>query len=235
MLLTNLSAEINNHQDLTFEVLYDSLDIIAGEDSVGVFNGSIVNISSSIINLAVVRRLDVNLEGWTSSICIGSLCYSDWVDSVSVNIESEDTASIGVLVWTNGSGNSSLQLDLFNNNISDDNIILDLNIFASYYTNIENESLNNNNYITVSAYPNPFNPSTQINYDLAEGAIVLIDVRDLMGRNIKLLVNGFQSMGYHSVRWDATNHYGESVSAGIYFYTIQVGKFRQSEKMLLLK
>ncbi len=84
-------------------------------------------------------------------------------------------------------------------------------------------------------YPNPFNPLTQINYDLPEDAMVMIKVFDLMGRNIKSLVNSTQSAGYHSVRWDATNHYGEPVSAGMYLFIIQAGDFRQSKKMLLLK
>ena len=56
-----------------------------------------------------------------------------------------------------------------------------------------------------------------------------------MGRNIKSLVNNTQSAGYHSVRWDATNQYGEPVSAGMYLYIIQAGDFRQTKKMLLLK
>ena len=84
-------------------------------------------------------------------------------------------------------------------------------------------------------YPNPFNPLTQIKYDLPEDAMVTIQIFDLMGRNIRSLVNNTQSAGYHSVRWDATNQYGEPVSAGMYLYIIQAGDFRQTKKMLLLK
>tara|TARA_B100001245_G_scaffold15028_1_gene10087 strand:- start:80 stop:265 length:186 start_codon:yes stop_codon:yes gene_type:complete len=60
-------------------------------------------------------------------------------------------------------------------------------------------------------------------------------VHDLMGRKVKSLVSLEKDAGYHSIRWDATNDFGESVSAGMYFYTIQAGEFRQTKKMILLK
>ena len=84
-------------------------------------------------------------------------------------------------------------------------------------------------------YPNPFNPTTQIKYDLPEDGLVTINIYDVMGRSIKTLVNDNQSAGYRSVRWDATNNYGEEVSAGMYIYVIQAGEFRSTKKMVLLK
>jgi hypothetical protein len=84
-------------------------------------------------------------------------------------------------------------------------------------------------------YPNPFNPTTQIRYDLPGDARVSITIYDLMGRSIKSLVRSNQTAGYHSVRWDGTSDIGKGVSAGLYFYTIVAGEFRQTKKMLLLK
>jgi len=84
-------------------------------------------------------------------------------------------------------------------------------------------------------YPNPFNPVTQIRYDLPEDSYVSITIYDIMGRNIKSLVNTDQTAGYRSIRWDATNDLGEPVSAGMYIYMIQAGEFRQTKKMVLLK
>ena len=84
-------------------------------------------------------------------------------------------------------------------------------------------------------FPNPFNPVTKIRYDLPKEEDVRINIYDVMGRNIKLLVNKKQNAGYRSVRWDATNNYGESVSAGMYIYVIQAGDFRATKKMVLLK
>ena len=84
-------------------------------------------------------------------------------------------------------------------------------------------------------YPNPFNPTTTLRYDLPKEDHVIITIHDLIGRKIKSLVNSTQSPGYRSVRWNATNDFGDPVSAGMYIYTIQAGKDRQTRKMVLLK
>ena len=84
-------------------------------------------------------------------------------------------------------------------------------------------------------YPNPFNPTTQIKYDIAEDSFVSITIYDVMGRNIRTLMNVNQNAGYHSIQWDAKNDMGEGVSAGMYIYVIQAGEFRATKKMVLLK
>ena len=56
-----------------------------------------------------------------------------------------------------------------------------------------------------------------------------------MGRVVKTMVNSQQNAGFKSVQWNATNDKGSPVSAGLYLYTIQVGEFRQTKKMVLLK
>ena len=84
-------------------------------------------------------------------------------------------------------------------------------------------------------YPNPFNPVTTINYDLPQEGTVRLIIYDVMGREVTRLVNGFTPAGYHSVRWDAKNQMGESVSAGVYFYHLQSGNFIKTQKMVLLK
>jgi len=84
-------------------------------------------------------------------------------------------------------------------------------------------------------YPNPFNPTTQIRFDIANEELVSIKIFDLVGREVRTLVNSIKSAGYHSIKWDATNDIGEGVSAGMYIYTIQAGEYRSTKKMVLLK
>ena len=84
-------------------------------------------------------------------------------------------------------------------------------------------------------YPNPFNPVTSIRYDLPRNGKINITIYDMMGRRVKNLTNSFQTAGFKSVQWNATNDRNESVSAGLYLYTIQAGEFRQTKKMVLLK
>ena len=92
-----------------------------------------------------------------------------------------------------------------------------------------------NQYSITSIYPNPFNPTTTISYELPENSIVRITIYNVQGREIKVLVNQYQEAGYKSVRWNATNNYGKPISAGMYFYKIRAGEFTQTRKMLLLK
>jgi hypothetical protein len=84
-------------------------------------------------------------------------------------------------------------------------------------------------------YPNPFNPLTTLRYDLPEDALVNITIYDMMGRQIRTLVNNQQNAGFKSISWNGTNDKGASVSAGLYLYMIKAGKFRQTKKMVLLK
>ena len=90
-------------------------------------------------------------------------------------------------------------------------------------------------YSLYNAYPNPFNPFTTLRYDLPEDAMVNITIYDMMGRNVKTMVNSQQNAGFKSIQWDATNDAGAPVSAGLYLYTIESKQFRQTKKMVLLK
>ena len=84
-------------------------------------------------------------------------------------------------------------------------------------------------------YPNPFNPITSFRYDLPEDGLVNITVYDMLGNVASNLVNTYQSSGYKFIQWNATNDQGQPVSAGVYLYTIEAGKFRQTKKMILLR
>ena len=86
-----------------------------------------------------------------------------------------------------------------------------------------------------NAYPNPFNPITTLGYDLSENVMVNITIYDIVGRQIKALLNSPQTAGYRSIQWNATNNAGQQVPAGLYLYTIQAGDFVQTRKMVLLK
>lgn len=84
-------------------------------------------------------------------------------------------------------------------------------------------------------FPNPFNPTTQINYNLPKDNFVIIRIYDAVGRKIRTLSNVYQSAGHYSINWDARNDMGEGLAAGMYILSIQAGEFRATKKMLLLK
>ena len=84
-------------------------------------------------------------------------------------------------------------------------------------------------------FPNPFNPTTTIQYELPENAFVNIRIYDLNGRLVNTLVNAQKSAGYKAIKWAGVDNKGKAVSAGLYLYTIEAGEFIQTKKMVLLK
>jgi flagellar hook assembly protein FlgD len=60
-------------------------------------------------------------------------------------------------------------------------------------------------------------------------------IYDILGREVKTLINSIQDPGYKSIQWNATNNAGQPISAGVYLYRIEAGEFRQTKKMVLLK
>ncbi|MFC1573639.1 T9SS type A sorting domain-containing protein [Candidatus Latescibacterota bacterium] len=78
--------------------------------------------------------------------------------------------------------------------------------------------------------PNPFNPSTTINFDISTAENVKIDVFNVAGQKIETITHEFMNAGSHSVTWDASG-----LSAGLYFYTVRSGDFSKTMKMTLLK
>ena len=86
-----------------------------------------------------------------------------------------------------------------------------------------------------SNFPNPFNPTTTIKYDLPENGSVSLMIYDIMGREIRHLVNETQNAGFKAIMWDGTNNYGHQVGTGMYLYQIKAGSFVQTRKMILMK
>jgi len=79
-------------------------------------------------------------------------------------------------------------------------------------------------------YPNPFNPTTTIQFQLPTESIVTLKVYNLLGQEIRTLVNGDLHAGVHIVSFDASN-----LSSGIYVYRLQAGEFSQVRRMMLIK
>ncbi|MFC2083453.1 S8 family peptidase [Bacteroidota bacterium] len=91
-------------------------------------------------------------------------------------------------------------------------------------------------YFVFQNYPNPFNLFTTIKYSLPEGSIVKVKIYNILGQEIKTLLNEYREAGvYEDLIWDGRNYSGRIVSSGIYFYRIITPKFVKTNKMILNK
>ncbi|UCE17403.1 MAG: choice-of-anchor D domain-containing protein [Gemmatimonadota bacterium] len=90
-------------------------------------------------------------------------------------------------------------------------------------------------YTLSQNYPNPFNPETEIQYALPEAGFVRLDVYNILGQKIVTLVEEEQEAGYKSVTWSGQDERNLDLSSGIYFYTLRVGRFTDTRKMILTK
>jgi hypothetical protein len=79
-------------------------------------------------------------------------------------------------------------------------------------------------------YPNPFNPTTKINFQIQKSGHVSLKVYDMLGKEVANLIDGVKEAGKYSIDFDASN-----LSSGTYFYYLKAGEYSESKKMVLTK
>ncbi|MFQ5584123.1 MAG: FlgD immunoglobulin-like domain containing protein, partial [Calditrichia bacterium] len=84
-------------------------------------------------------------------------------------------------------------------------------------------------------YPNPFNPTTKIKYQLPQNSDVKLVIYNVLGQKVRTLLNSKVEAGYHEVVWDGRSDVGGQVATGIYIYRFEAGDFQKTMKMILMK
>ena len=87
----------------------------------------------------------------------------------------------------------------------------------------------------MEAYPNPFNPSTTIRYQIKEAGDVKIDIYNTRGQKLRSFTNDHSKAGYYQITWDGKDANGKNLSSGVYIYRMTSGKYTSSKKMVLTK
>ncbi len=90
-------------------------------------------------------------------------------------------------------------------------------------------------YSLNANYPNPFNPQTTIKFALPEAQDVRLEIFNIKGQRVRVLMSESMSAGVHSVIWNGTDGGGRTVASGTYFYRLQAGPMNETQRMLLLK
>ena len=180
----------------------------------------------------------------------GSPTGTLWADTTTA---AADAGSYTNFVGMHGGSPQSIINDTISLYLPQDSLYFDV-VFTSYTgqnngggfsyirTSVNNSELDMDDeflfphkYALQQNFPNPFNPRTTIHYELPNQELVQIIIFNLLGHQVKRLVDGFRGAGVNSIVWDGTNDHGQPVSAGIYIYQLQAGGFLQTRKMILLK
>lgn len=90
-------------------------------------------------------------------------------------------------------------------------------------------------YDLAQNYPNPFNPSTDIQFSLPRNTAVHLSIYNMLGQEVKTLIDQPMDAGNYTVDWNGTDDEGQAVASGIYFYRLTAGDFTRSKKMALVK
>lgn len=111
--------------------------------------------------------------------------------------------------------------------------------YLYYSTSVPTDDPNNSFSSTIArlhtAYPNPFNPSTTLSFDVPNSEKVVINIFNVKGQLVKNLCNQVYDKGYHSIVWDGKDKNGTRCGTGVYFYKMQAGNITQTQKMMMIK
>ena len=107
--------------------------------------------------------------------------------------------------------------------------------FAKSLDESKQELTTPNEFSLKQNYPNPFNPSTTIGYQLKETNQVTLSIFNLLGEEVRQLINGIRDFGQHSITWDGKDDLGMDVVCGVYIYKITSGSYSAVQKMTLIR
>lgn len=181
--------------------------------------------------------MPVKLESFSSNV-IDNKVNLKWITSEEVNNKGFEIIRDGISIgWVDGKGNSNshqaysfedkgLQTGKYNYELKQVDYNGNYNIIGRQL----NLKIKAPEKLIVEAYPNPFNPSTEIRYTILNKSFVKMTLYDLNGREIKSLINGIKEQGYHTEKIDAGD-----LAAGIYFCKIKSNDFSKTIKLILLK
>jgi hypothetical protein len=102
------------------------------------------------------------------------------------------------------------------------------------YLSIDMEGVPNE-FTLHENYPNPFNPTTTLRFDIPEVSDITVTIFNMLGQKVRTFNLNNTPAGYHSIKWNATTDYGDPVGAGVYLYQLRANRFVKTKKMILLK
>ena len=206
--------------------------------------GGFVVLSGRTLSNSADLGLYNDISGNTGNFALQSF-MEDFVQWGSAGHGRESVAS-GKGIWTSGTfvngvtQGHSIEYDGDGNAASDwtDAATPTLGAENSNVTSVEDAAGIPENFSLEQNFPNPFNPSTIINYTIPQSANLIntrLEIFNLLGQKVRTLVNTRQASGSHAVHWNGTNDSGKLLASGLYVYRLQAAEFVDMKKMLFMK
>lgn len=174
--------------------------------------------NNNISNVSIAIR---NLQGQLIS-------YSMSNQTGQFNLKNLPNGNVQIIVSKMGYNSIVEEITLQNNNNFD-------YVLTPRVTNENDVTLPVINGISISNYPNPFNPTTTIAFNLSTNDNISLDIYNIKGQKVKNLYKGYASTGTHKIVWDGRDNNGNEVSSGIYFTKISGQHSSAFNKMILMK
>ena len=212
----NLSVESEQSiKGIQFDIIYNPKELKLTENGI-ISKISNIDIYSSVKDEGVAKVLMFSMEGDN----ILDVNLNNIAEVIEVNFEpvnmfngSSQVELVNIIL----AGNAGEQIT------SETRSVFDVSYFTPLKTTISKN------------YPNPFNPSTTINYQLSNAGEVTLIIYDLKGSEVKTLVHEHHEAAYHSIVWNGTNNNGQAVSSGRYLLKMMAPGYTETITMTLLK
>jgi len=203
--------------------------IASSQDSV-FFGTTLVGDTSSV----EIQIHNVGVQSLAVSQVLGSGgIFSAEPDSFTVNMGSGQVVNVSFA--PQAQGNYSGWIRFVSNDPVNDTLSVYVEGTGDQVTGIDEGTNIPKTFAVSPNYPNPFNPTTTIKYQLPQTSDVQLSIFNVLGQKVRTLVNAQIEAGYHSTEWDGRNDLGAQVGSGIYIYRFSAGDYLRVQKMIMLK
>ncbi len=220
----------NNIAPVSFEWISDVLDtVIINKDNItDTYNlqwAESKSVDLDSIHYLVYAKIGVYPveEIYDTTVTTLPLTYQEFLENVF-----EETPGNGVTVKFSVSATDGKDTV----KVSGDDRVVYVNRYE--YLSTESEGIPTE-FALHENYPNPFNPTTTLRFDLPEVSSITLTIYNMLGQKVRTFNMNDTPAGFHSIKWNAINDYGDPVGAGVYLYQLRANQYLETRKMVLLK
>ena len=225
----------------------DSLFCIFGSDSLNMDFTFFRDLENGVMDLSAIRFEDIDSDNNDDIVLYRENspnvfqydihCNMDWTGSPDLVLPPASITEYYYYEGVKGDLNNDGLNDLVEVHTAADNRALHVEMNIFNVINVQSEDSNVRPYQGYQArnYPNPFNPSTTIEYSLPERGEVEVSIYNIRGQKVKQLVKEEKEPGTHTIIWNGTDSKSKNVGSGVYFYKVKTENSLQVNKMIMLK